>query len=56
MDFEAIPCNSKRLSYAGLYYRRALSGYSKMNHPRCVYINNRCGYQSITPQYLKKDV
>ena len=28
--------------------------YSKMSHPRCVYINNRCGYQSITQQYLKK--
>jgi len=27
---------------------------SKMSHPRCVYINNRCGYQSITQQYLKK--
>ena len=25
---------------------------SKMSHPRCVYINNRCGYQSITQQYL----
>ena len=24
-----------------------------MSHPRCVYINNRCGYQSITQQYLK---
>ena len=29
---------------------------SKISHPRCVYINNRCGYQSITQQYLKKDV
>jgi len=27
---------------------------SKMSHPRCVYINNRCGYQSITQQYLKR--
>jgi len=27
---------------------------SKMSHPRCVYMNNRCGYQSITQQYLKK--
>jgi len=26
----------------------------KMSHPRYVYINNRCGYQSITQQYLKK--
>ena len=26
---------------------------SKMSHPRCVYINNRCTYQSITQQYLK---
>ena len=25
-----------------------------MNHPRCVYINNMCGYQSLTQQYLKK--
>jgi len=25
-----------------------------MSHPRCVYINNRCGYQSITQQYLKR--
>jgi len=25
-----------------------------MNHPRCVYINNRCRYQSITQQYLKR--
>jgi len=24
-----------------------------MSHPRCVYINNRCGYQSVTQQYLK---
>ena len=31
-----------------------LNHYSKMSHPRCVYINNRCGYQSITQQYLKK--
>jgi len=28
--------------------------YSKMSHPRCAYINNRCGYQSITQQYLKR--
>jgi len=28
--------------------------FFKMSHPRCVYINNRCGYQSITQQYLKK--
>jgi len=27
---------------------------SKMSYSRCVYINNRCGYQSITQQYLKK--
>jgi len=27
---------------------------SKMSHPRCVYIKNRCGCQSITQQYLKK--
>ena len=27
---------------------------SKMNHPRCVYVNNRCKYQSITQQYLKR--
>jgi len=27
---------------------------SKMSHPRCVYINNRCGCQSITQQYLKR--
>jgi hypothetical protein len=27
---------------------------SKMSHPRCVYINNRCRYQSITQQYLKR--
>ena len=26
---------------------------SEMSHPRCVYINNRCRYQSITQQYLK---
>jgi len=26
----------------------------KLSHPRCVYINNRFGYQSITQQYLKK--
>jgi len=25
----------------------------KLSHPRCVYINNRCGGQSITQQYLK---
>jgi len=24
-----------------------------MSHPRCVYINNRCAYQSIAQQYLK---
>jgi hypothetical protein len=27
---------------------------SKMSHPRCVYINNRCRYQSITQRYLKR--
>jgi len=27
---------------------------SKKSHPRCVYINNRCGYQSITKQYIKR--
>ena len=27
---------------------------SKMSHPCCVCINNRCGYQSITQQYLKR--
>ena len=27
---------------------------SKMSHPRCVYINNRCRYQSLTQQYLKR--
>jgi len=27
--------------------------YPKMSHPHCVYINNRCEYQSITQQYLK---
>ena len=27
---------------------------SKMSHPRSVYINNRCGYQTITQQYLKR--
>ena len=27
---------------------------SKMSHPRCVYINNSCGYQSMTQQYLKR--
>jgi len=27
---------------------------SKMSHPHCVYINNRCSYQSITQQYLKR--
>ena len=27
---------------------------SKISHPRCVYINNRCRYQSITQQYLKR--
>ena len=27
---------------------------SKMNHQRCVYINNRCTYQLITQQYLKQ--
>jgi len=27
---------------------------SKMSHPRCVYINNRRRYQSITQQYLKR--
>jgi len=32
----------------------SLSRISKMSHLRCVYINNRCGYQSITQQYLKK--
>ena len=25
---------------------------SKMSHPSCVYINNRCRYQSITQQYF----
>ena len=27
---------------------------SKVSHPRCVYINNRCRYQSIAQQYLKR--
>jgi len=27
---------------------------SKMSHPRCVYINNRCRCQSVTHQYLKR--
>ena len=27
---------------------------SKMSHPHSVYINNRCRYQSITQQYLKR--
>jgi len=27
---------------------------SKMSQPRCVYTNNRCRYQSITQQYLKR--
>ena len=27
---------------------------SKMSHPRCMYINNRCRHQSITKQYLKR--
>jgi len=27
---------------------------SKMSRPRCAYINNRCRYQSITQQYLKR--
>jgi len=27
---------------------------SEMSHPSCVHINNRCRYQSITQQYLKK--
>jgi hypothetical protein len=27
---------------------------SKVSHPRCVYINNRCRYQSVTQQYLKR--
>ena len=26
---------------------------SKMSHPRYVYINSRCSYQSITQQYQK---
>jgi len=32
---------------------RAYIRNSKMSHPRCVCINNRCMYQSITQQYLK---
>ena len=27
---------------------------SKKSHPHCVYINNRCWYQSVTQQYLKR--
>jgi len=27
---------------------------SKISHHRCVYINSRCRYQSITQQYLKR--
>ena len=37
-----------------VYQYRTLLKNSKMSHPRCVYINNKCGYQSITQQYLKK--
>jgi len=28
--------------------------FSKMSHPRCMYINNRCRCQSIIQQYLKR--
>ena len=27
---------------------------TEMSHPRCVYINNRCRYQSITQRFLKR--
>ena len=27
---------------------------SKMRHPRCVYLNNRCRYQPVTQQCLKR--
>jgi len=31
-----------------------LSPNSEMSRPRCVYINNRCRYQSVTQQFLKR--
>ena len=44
--------------FSGSYNIEIVSEYhysnSKMSHPRCVYINNRCGCQSITQQYLKR--
>jgi len=33
---------------------KTIQSISKMSHPRCVYINNRCRYQWITQQYLKR--
>jgi len=33
MDFETIPCDSKRQSYAGLFYLRTLSGYFTYHLP-----------------------
>jgi len=44
---------SLRSVQGGMAIKNDVDG-SKMSHLRCVYINNRCGYQSITQQYLKK--
>ena len=44
----------ERTFYAFGPERKKLAGSSKVSHPRFVCINNRCRYQSITQQYLKR--
>jgi hypothetical protein len=41
-------------SGSSLVHRSLTECGSKMSHPHCVYINNRCRCQSVTQQYLKR--
>ena len=45
-------CQLKFASTVGQIYKE--SDNSKMSHPRCVYINTRCRYQSIKQQSIKQ--
>ena len=54
-----LPCSKDVRSCAKQFQNNHLSYFSKarfnseMSHPRCVYTNNRCMYQSIK-QYIKR--
>jgi len=55
-EFQLVVVNVTVYSCAAMYCclagRRCFN--FKLSHPSCVYINNMCGYQSITQQCLKK--